>query len=424
VSEKSVATLAAALVIGVFAVLPCLAVVLGGRLGGTSDCATAGNLSAAPSSLDRPPPESRFDAEQVANAAAILQTGTELGVPDRGSIVAVTVAIQESDLGHLMSGDDGAMGLFQQDGRWGSVGDRGDPATSARLFFIGGRDGQPGLLDIPGWQAQPITALASAVRHRAAPGLNSAHVEEATRLVAVLRRATDPHVAAAESSHCQVICPTATTNHSGEQDVGRSTSTPAAPATFSPASSAARTTPLTATSGRMPAPPSAFASAANYSRATQDCLVDSTVAGGSQSAVATALAFARAQIGLPYEWGGNGPHLTELRSGKTVRTGGFDCSGLTKAAYAAAGINLPRTAQTQYNAGPRLDHQMPPQPGDLVFFGTGPAHVTHVGIVVAPGYMIDAPHTGTVIRLERIWTDVVGVTRPAVDMAPSIGGSR
>jgi cell wall-associated NlpC family hydrolase len=82
-----------------------------------------------------------------------------------------------------------------------------------------------------------------------------------------------------------------------------------------------------------------------------------------------ALAFARAQIGQPYTWGGNRP-----------TPGGFDCSGLTHAAYAAAGIQIPRTAQTQYNAGPLLPAGTPAQPGDLIFFGT-PGHVHHVASV-------------------------------------------
>jgi NlpC/P60 family/Transglycosylase SLT domain len=60
-------------------------------------------------------------------------------------------------------------------------------------------------------------------------------------------------------------------------------------------------------------------------------------------AARTAIDFARAQLGIPYRWGGDGPE-----------EGGFDCSGLTHAAYQAAGISLPRTAQTQYQAGPHL----------------------------------------------------------------------
>jgi cell wall-associated NlpC family hydrolase len=49
-----------------------------------------------------------------------------------------------------------------------------------------------------------------------------------------------------------------------------------------------------------------------------------------------------------------------------------------------------------------------------VFFGTSTRHVSHVGIATAPGYMIDAPHRGAVIRIEQIWTmDFLGYSRPA-----------
>jgi len=57
-----------------------------------------------------------------------------------------------------------------------------------------------------------------------------------------------------------------------------------------------------------------------------------------------------------------------------------DCSGLTAAAYAVAGVQIPRTAQGQYNAGPLVSADTPLLPGNLVFFGGGPAEVTHVGI--------------------------------------------
>jgi len=135
-------------------------------------------------------------------------------------------------------------------------------------------------------------------------------------------------------------------------------------------------------------------------------------AGG---AAGPALAFALAQLGVPYQWGGEGPH-------------GFDCSGLVQAAYHAAGIDLPRTAQEQFDAGPHLPAGTSLQPGDLVFFGSSDRKVGHVGIVVRPGEMLDAPHTGAVVRTEPFPTTIgaewgsdryLGATRPA---AAQVGG--
>lgn len=98
---------------------------------------------------------------------------------------------------------------------------------------------------------------------------------------------------------------------------------------------------------------------------------------------------ASSMLGTPYVWGGTDP-------------GGFDCSGLAQWAYAHAGISLPRTAQLQYDAGPRRAGTATLQPGDLLFFGSGSQSVEHVGIYLGDGLMIDAPHTGAVVRLDRI----------------------
>ncbi|MDT7581023.1 MAG: hypothetical protein QOK35_2287, partial [Pseudonocardiales bacterium] len=81
----------------------------------------------------------------------------------------------------------------------------------------------------------------------------------------------------------------------------------------------------------------------------------------AQVAITTAMG----QLGLPYVWGGDGP---------TNGDAGFDCSGLTTFAYAAAGVGLPRTAHTQYYAGLHVPPGAALQPGDLVFYGT-PAKV-------------------------------------------------
>jgi hypothetical protein len=116
-----------------------------------------------------------------------------------------------------------------------------------------------------------------------------------------------------------------------------------------------------------------------------------------------AVSFARAALGTPYVWGGNG------RS-----DGGFDCSGLTTAAYASAGLHLPRTAQLQYNAMPKLPADSQVQPGDLVFFGSGPRSVTHVGIAISPTQMINAPQSGEVVKVAPLHRrDLVGIARPS-----------
>jgi cell wall-associated NlpC family hydrolase len=132
-----------------------------------------------------------------------------------------------------------------------------------------------------------------------------------------------------------------------------------------------------------------------------------TVGGTNQAAPAAlqALNYAEGQLGLPYLWGGDGPAAGE---------DGFDCSGLTRAAYQAAGIPIPRVAQDQYNAGPHITENRL-QPGDLVFYGT-PANIHHVGLYIGGGHMIHAPRTGELIQISPYrypGDDYAGAVRPA-----------
>jgi cell wall-associated NlpC family hydrolase len=93
----------------------------------------------------------------------------------------------------------------------------------------------------------------------------------------------------------------------------------------------------------------------------------SSTAGPTGATAAQVVAFARAQLGQPYLWGGDGP-----------AEGGFDCSGLTRAAYAAAGIAIPRTADAQHRVGPPVPPGQPLEPGDLVFYGNPTGRIHHV----------------------------------------------
>jgi len=102
---------------------------------------------------------------------------------------------------------------------------------------------------------------------------------------------------------------------------------------------------------------------------------------------------------------------------------GFDCSGLVQAAYKVAGLTLPRVAQDQYDSTTKLGPDDPLEPGDLVFFGSGPTDVSHVGIYIGNGQMVDAPYTGVDVRVESFPTTVgaswgsdiyVGATDPTL----------
>ncbi|MCQ4195235.1 MULTISPECIES: NlpC/P60 family protein [Streptomyces] len=100
---------------------------------------------------------------------------------------------------------------------------------------------------------------------------------------------------------------------------------------------------------------------------------------------AAAVAYAYQKLGSPYVWGATGPDA-------------FDCSGLTQAAYRAAGVSLPRTTYAQIDAGRRVSRSEL-APGDLVFFYSG---ISHVGIYVGRGQMIHAPNPSAPVRLAPV----------------------
>jgi len=107
-----------------------------------------------------------------------------------------------------------------------------------------------------------------------------------------------------------------------------------------------------------------------------------TYTGPTNTQAGQAVAFAYAQLGKPYQWGATGP-------------GAYDCSGLVQAAWASAGVSIPRVTYDQWAALPHVSASSI-QPGDLLFYeGEG-----HVAMYVGDGYVIDAPQTG--LDVERI----------------------
>jgi cell wall-associated NlpC family hydrolase len=113
--------------------------------------------------------------------------------------------------------------------------------------------------------------------------------------------------------------------------------------------------------------------------------------------------WALSQVGKPYQWGGAGPYT-------------YDCSGLTMAAWAHAGVFLLHYTGYQWEDGAHvpLDDL---QRGDLLFYATNnadPATIHHVGIYIGGGGMVDAPYTGADVRIDSIYQPgmPIGAVRP------------
>jgi cell wall-associated NlpC family hydrolase len=123
-----------------------------------------------------------------------------------------------------------------------------------------------------------------------------------------------------------------------------------------------------------------------------------TYSGTTATQGGKAVAFAYAPLGKPYQWGATGP-------------GSYDCSGLAQAAWAAAGVTIPRTTYAQWAALPHISTSAL-EPGDLLYFdGIG-----HVAIYVGGGDIIDAPQTGMDVQKIPLagWykSTLVGAARP------------
>jgi cell wall-associated NlpC family hydrolase len=316
---------AGAVVLAVILVIPIMFAgalsALFGNPTSNMDCTVGGNSSAAG--------VAGYGAEQLANAAVIVEVGKQLTVPEHGQMVAIATAMQESRLRNLDHGDRDSLGLFQQrpSQGWGTPAQIMNPTYAATQFY-------EHLLATPGWQQMSVNDAAQAVQRSGTPNAYAQHEQAALGVLAAVHSAT---------------CTTTTSEVVGTGDCNN-----------------------------IQAPNPATLTAINY---------------------------ACGQRGLPYVWGGNG-----------AEDGGFDCSGLTTAAYGAAGITLPRTAHTQFQAGPRVPDGQPLLPGDLVFYGNPNTKIHHVGLYIGGDLMINAPKFGQPVQIEPYrynGDDYAGATRPA-----------
>lgn len=197
--------------------------------------------------------------------------------------------------------------------------------------------------------------LAALARARLEAQARAAQAREHAQAIAEARRqATQPRPNDADH-HATDAAPATTT--------AQPTQTQAAAPAPPPAIAAPPTTP----------PPASRAPAATIPSPSQ-------AVPGHQDAASVALRY----VGVPYLWGGSSP-------------AGFDCSGLVSYVFAQLGITLPHYAAAQWTLGtPVTIDQL--QPGDLVFFD----HLAHVGISLGGSTFVDAPRTGTTVRIDSL----------------------
>jgi cell wall-associated NlpC family hydrolase len=118
--------------------------------------------------------------------------------------------------------------------------------------------------------------------------------------------------------------------------------------------------------------------------------------GGASGSAAAVVAYARAQVGKPYCYGGSGSAC-------------FDCSGLTMMAWQQAGVSLPHSSAAQYSVGRRVSAGEL-QPGDLIFYYSP---ISHVSVYIGNGQRISATHTGDYVRVQSLGSSIVGYARPS-----------
>ncbi|MFB8128666.1 C40 family peptidase [Streptomyces mirabilis] len=281
--------------------------------------------------------------EQIPNARTIVATGISLNVPKKGQIIALATAMQESRLRNLNSGDRDSLGLFQQrpSQGWGTATEIRDPVYASEQFY-------KHLLAVDGWQQLTVTQAAQTVQRSAYPDAYADWEDLATALqkaIAATFPDTDQDTSETDTASSTMPC-AATEDGSGYGTIPE---------------------------GSVPK---------GYS-----------IPKDADPAARKAIAWAMAQLGTPYQWGGTctAPHGPDPM-------GRCDCSSLTQQAYKHAGITLTRTTYTQINEGKAVSPKAL-KPGDLIFSRGSAARPEHVGMYIGSGLAIEAPRTGKPVRI-------------------------
>jgi cell wall-associated NlpC family hydrolase len=291
-------------------------------------------------------------AEQVPNAKTIQATGVAMNIPARGQIVALATALQESRLRNLTYGDRDSLGLFQQrpSQGWGTANEILNPVHAATKFY-------EALEKVSGWQSLSVTQAAQAVQKS---GFPDAYAK------------WEPLATALQQAIAPLLAKTGDASASDSAETGSNSPTTAGSCTADGDGTDFGTIPA----GAVPA---------SYK-----------IPADAPAKVRTAIRWALGQLNTPYQWGGS---CTNSHGSNPM--GRCDCSSLIQQSYKAAGLTLTRTTYTQVKEGKAVSVDAL-EPGDLVFT-EGTAQVPeHVGMFIGQGLIINAPHTGDVVRIATL----------------------
>ena len=317
-------------------------------------CTTTGDASGGTGSTS-PLTIGDLKTVQISNARIIYTVAAGRHLPTRAAIIAIATSLQESKLYNLDTAvDHDSLGLFQQrpSQGWGTPEEILDPVHASNAFY-------DHLIKIDNWQTLPLTQAAQKVQRSAYPDAYAKWETLATELASQFAveqpsNPTDPDAGCDDDGDGQ---PTG-----GDVDLPNGITLPA----------------------------------------------------GTPTTIVTAIAWALAQRGTPYHFGGD---CTNPHAGIPAHQ--CDCSSLMQQAYRAAGINIPRTTLDQVHAGAAVTNIAALAPGDLVFIpgSNGTRSVPrHVGMYIGQGLIVQAPHTGDVVKISTLssWQKQISAIRRIV----------